>query len=381
MKKIVFYLVVLSIPFKVDALEMKNFYYRADSDRVCDEVNSYPIYIMQYKGDTMYFLNPSVNYNLNFEDYEPVSFEDSSIPENIQYFSGSNIVFGGSTRTRAIHRILWERLYPDKKFHMCYGSAKEETYYQDLRKIIYEVYEGPEFAQKILCQDHGKEYEYEYEYLNYFEIKSSDGIDAIIENNILKIKGESGKYQIILKRKGAAENDRDLLFTDGTNYLLWFPAVNNQEYVLNVVIKSQEVTFVVKDDKGNVLNDTCFLINDENLCTNDNGQIYYNPQEEIIVTQLNNHLDIYENYNNIWIAKNNNYYFEIILINKSEEEPKENIFTSIESNEPEIKDDIVIIEPNEKESVIIEVKDTMTLATDIWGMIYMVIFCGVVKKD
>ena len=356
MKKILL-IITFFVGFEVNALEINNMYYRKDYQGICDEENKYPIYVMQYNLRSMYFLNLSTNYNLNFEDYYLIDFESSPYSEDIKYFAASDIYSGENDYNRAIHRLIWERLYPDKNFNMCQHNSidikTQEDYYNGVKDKIYSIYEGPKFNSDILYLDENKIYEYEYPYLKYFEISASGDLMTQINDTKLSIAGPVGNHQIKFKRKVSQEGFTDILYTDGTNYLLWYPKVIDKEYIVDVKIGHKEIELLFIDEDKNILNDISFLINEEVYQVNENGKIFINSFDKELNIKLLGENNIYDEYELVLnIEENQN--FEIVL-------KKKEVIKDTTSINPE--ENIVIINPeeNSKDNIIIEVEDTLSL--------------------
>ncbi|MBQ6841027.1 MAG: hypothetical protein IJO63_02800 [Bacilli bacterium] len=367
MKKILFLIITFFVGFKVQALEIKNVYYRKDTGNICDEENKYPIYYMQYNLRHMYFLNLSTEYNLNFEDYYLISFEDSPYTEDIKYFAASDIYSGEKDYNRSIHRLLWERLYPDKKFNMCatyeVERIEKETYYDGVKEKIYSIYEGPTFIKETLYQEENTLYEYEYPYLKYFKIEDSDGLNAVIQNNKLLVSGEIGKYKLVLKRKVSQDGFTDILYTDGTNYLLWYPKVIDKNYEVDIVIGNKTLTLTTQDSDKKILPNICFDINNVNYCSDENGLITLDLLENDVSIKLTNFLEEYEMYEEkIELFQSREH---IITLNIK----KKDIFE-------EDKEDIVIVNPipESKEDIIIEVEDTFYISK----ILLYILICAVI---
>lgn len=366
MKKLFWVVVTFLVGFSLDVYAIDNTYYQIDRGNLCSGDETYPVYMMSHQMRSMFFLNYSQSYNLNFEDYYEIPFEDSPYDVKIGYLASTLISHTSEYYTRSIHRILWENLYPDKEFNLCGPGTWKEKYYYEIRDSIYKLNTGPDFIKEIVYQDEDKTYEYTSDYLDRFNIISSyENLSAKIENNILKVAGKNGKYDLVFKRNDFSQKGSKL-FTDGTNYLLWNPIVPNKEYVMHIVIGNSTKKHTVSNENGELLKEICFEILESKYCSDDNGIIQLDTYNEEYNIKLISHLDMFEPY---WakLHENENVILKLKKIENFEEENNQ-------QKEDKVND-VFIVDNNTsfKEQVVIEVKDTFYLSKNL---VYFLLFGG-----
>jgi len=371
-KKIIFLLLTFAVGFykNVQALDRSRVSFRSTAYMICDDQNNaYPTYFIQYGFRDAFFLNVAKEYNTNWDDYHLISFEESPFPEEIQYLTPSNIYFSDSDYRRWAHRLLWEKLYPEMTFKYCIKNLESELNYQKYKEKIYDIYDGPEFIKKTVYQNPGELYEYTDEYLSFFEIDASEELQAFIENNSLKVVGDKGAHQLILKRREPTPAYTNNLYTDGTNYLLHYPSTRAKEYILNVVVGQKNLKLAISDERLKKLSDVCIKVNEEQYCSNEEGLINYQTFEESINIEMEGNLDYEDLAKEITI--NNQETIQITLKDRiiaNEDQEVKIDETPLEKEEPIIdepiieKNEIVVVNPDdveEEKQVIIEVKDTL----------------------
>lgn len=355
MKKLLFVLIVVFMIDNVDVFAISDVFYKNDYGSLCSGDEKYPVYLMDYRSRPLFFLNYSETYNMNFEDYYEIPFEESPFPEQIKKMAASRLTYTNDYYNRSVHRIIWEFLYPEKSFNMCGPGTWKEDYYYELRDGMLDINDGPEFIKDIQYQETNKLYEYEDEYLNWFFIEDSNGLEALIENNILKVSGEAGEYNLVLKRKNNDKVTGDKLFTDGTNYLLWYPNVPEDEYIMKVVIGQKKYKINVQNELEESLSNICFTILKNEYCSNENGEIIVETYKEEY--EINYDGNDYENFYQK-IDKNSSEELTIVLKNKKEELIQDDETKEITINYNEI----VVVHPDSKEEqIVIEVKDTLEI--------------------
>lgn len=243
MKKILFIIVVsFLVGFNVEAYESKNVYYRNDINSFCDEEgNVYRAYVLMYRARPMYFLNMSTDYNLTWSDYYEVSINDTKYPNEIKKYAASGIYSSNKYHNMAIQLLLWQKLYPDKNLKMCKDASFIRAYIKESQDIVKSILNGPTFEAEI-TQEINETKEYEYTYLNYFTLIDSDDLVIKIDGSKIQITGaKPGEYEVIFKRKQLTDTHDDMILTDGTNYLLVYPSVTDEEYKVRVVIKDNSI--------------------------------------------------------------------------------------------------------------------------------------------
>ncbi|MBE6148710.1 MAG: hypothetical protein E7167_04425 [Firmicutes bacterium] len=353
MRKLIFLLIIFLVGFYEDVFALEGVFYKNDYGNLCSENETYPVYIMQYQSRSMFFLNYSENYNLNFNEYYEVPFEESQFPVQIKKLASSRLTYTNDYYNRSVHRIIWEYLYPDMSFNMCSPANRKEKYYYELRDGINAINDGPEFIKEIKYQDVNQTYEYEDPYLSWFYIENADGLEASIQDNVLKVSGQAGEYKLKLKRVNDDTVEGDKLFTDGTNYLLWYPDVPDDDYIMTIIIGLRSDLLKIYDDKGEKALGVCFTIFEKEYCSNENGEIVVETFEDEYEVKLVNN-DHYEDLSEKINVFNSNKLNITVKSKIKTSTPGESYDEIIEE-----ENDIVIVHPDSNEKqVIIEVEDT-----------------------
>ena len=343
MKKILI-IIVLLFPLSVFAIE--NVTYKDHNYYLCDENGTaYHLYEIKYNTVPMFLLNYGGKLNFDFNNYEQVKYEDSPYLSNVQdYLWITPLVNHISVYKyyyQIITRYLWENIYPEKIFYFCNEStlgleAKEEVY-QTVKKRVQNVVNGPEILKETHYQDSEDEYTYQDETFKFYYLFNTDGLDASLVGDTLKVKGKSGDYKLTFKIKNNMSSKYNELYTDGNNYLALYPKQPDNEYFMNIVINkitlniSFENTLLDENLCLDVYQDNTFLkkscLNDQIISLNLDKGIY-------IIKLLNN--DYYEDYEEeIDLNKE-----EEILLNLQTRDINNNNVN--DSNEDEVKDNINI---------------------------------------
>lgn len=270
MKK-VFFIIICSLLFvsNVNCLNKVNYY--KDQTTICDEEgNTAWVYKIYYNNRSLYFLNFSNNYNLNFEDYYEIDFEDSPYSKDLEKYVSKGIA-GDSYYNRTLHVLLWESIYPDKKFDSCRNLVFDTEGLNHMKNTYLDVIN---FPLKEININKDEVYEIVYDGLKYYEIVESNNLDILIEESSLKIKGEPGKYNIIFKRKNSSAYEGSHLYTDGVNYLISSSSIPDTKYEVGVLIGYKNVSLYVKDSAG-PLENACFIIDGNEHCSSQDGIITF----------------------------------------------------------------------------------------------------------
>lgn len=400
MKKIFFLVVTFLVGLNVvNALD--NTSYVINQYSICDnDNNKYPIYSIWVNGRYAYFLTLSKSYNLNFKEYYPVDFKNSPFSEDIKYYNSAYIYdyLTSPYFISSVHRVIWERLYPDKNFNMCNSLLEREPIYQQIKKKIYDIKNGPNFILNTAIQLPGEVYEYEDENLKKFYVYDSNGLNITLEENKLLISGDEGIYKVRLKRNSIKNQSDPALYTDGINYLLFFDDVIDEEYIFNIEISYPKYELIIKDEENNPLSNKCFNIEDKVYCSNEYGIVSFSSQSSNVCIKFMNDSDLYKDYfSPVDLLSNNEITLlkhEIIIPDDYQEE---NELTKDDSN---ISEDIPWIPENDEnfeidtnvqeetkeneinrlpdeEKIEIEVEDTFSIS---WSLIIMGIYFAFINR-
>jgi len=349
MKKFLF-VVVGSLVFNTQVFALNKVTFSKDQAPICDEDNNtYQTYIMYYSGSILYFLNLSDNYNTNFEDYYEIPFEESPYSKDLSKYV-INEIAGDEFLKRAIHILLWEELYPQKTFKSCRKVLVDDEGIDAMKKLYKEVNDFPLLGKNIYLEK-DEIYEYYYEGLSYYELVDSSGLEVTLDDNVIKIKGNPGKYSVKLKRKYSKNVKESKLYTDGTNYLISSSSAPDDQYSFEVVIGYKDIILEVKDET-NLVSGACFEINGEEYCSSQDGKIKLNLLENSLDVKLINLLENYEEYNETLIFDKDNVK-KIFITSKKEsiilndEEQAEETLPPLKEPEVEIEYEEVIEIPLE----------------------------------
>lgn len=361
MKKILFAVLLFMTTMQVFAMERNAVNYEQDFINICDsDGNVYPIYKLQYLTQPMYFLNLSNNYNLNFEDYHEISFSDSPYPKEIMEYSGTDL-YGDEYFNLGIYSLLWERLYPEKEFQLCQKNSESNQKIQSVKDMVNIVVNGPLSEEKIILAEKEK-YVYQNPYYGYFELLSAGGLDISDINSIISFSAPKGIYEIVYQRKQAGFDNGPSLYTDGENYLLVNTKITSKVFKYQVIVGYKQLNIKVVDKNQNVLPDMCFNIEDNNYCSDSNGNITaYLDDDKYWISGCNEGYEDYEKE----VEVNDDLNLEITLNKKQEDIP------TIEPEIPEDRNEATIEIPDvplpeiTEEKVPIKLPDTFTISASI----------------
>jgi len=279
MKKI--FIMFISLVFMPSVLAVSGEYLSQKPYYICSGKDMFPIHTFKIEGLDGYFLNLSLDYNLDFSDYYEIDIENTSFTKNIIDITGFRDVIKLSHQTSSDYsasysnyllRILWEYLYPDKEFRYC--SNPNDTYnlyyntYERVKNILDTIIKGIYINNTVIELKSGQDYVLAFEYFNLFEV---DNKYASISENKLSFNALSGEHDITLKRKvdiGAEYH----LYTDGTNYIIANDMYSDTKYNFKIIVDAY--TLEVFDEEKS---DDCFTITGENysntLCPSDDLKI------------------------------------------------------------------------------------------------------------
>lgn len=267
MKKIILTVVLcLSFSIKVKAENLDSSLIKTNSKNIsiCMDGKSYPIRKIGAPGSNLYFLNPSDNYNYNFDDYYEVDISQTPYSKDIYeylsyyYIHGFEHYYYESTQKK-----LWEVLYPGKFPYFCSSSSELVSKMIETDELMANVENGPDLVSYPNFLEVGEKLSFTFTYFSHFEIYDDDGLNAKIEgDNLLVSSNQEGKYDLILKRKDNGLH-KNTLFTDGTNYLITSGPFPSKEYHIKIYVGYKKFSFEATDEEGNTLNNKEFIITGE----------------------------------------------------------------------------------------------------------------------
>ena len=353
MKKYIILLGVLFIAVDVKAMDMDYIYTQKYSAGICDSSKSYQMHRVSYYSDYYFFLTLEDNYNLNFDEYTELDINELNIPKEVLNIVGMfDIVkdYELMTAPRQVSRLLFEYLYPDKKLEYCNGIGYEdfdfsETEFDVIRNVSDSVVNGKLFDDKISFNEN-EEYLFTHEHLKYFELVDSAGLDTVISDDGIIIKGNAGSYQVKFKRKNN-RFDKHRIFTDGKNYLISNGAFTEDEFILNVQIDSYNLVL-----ESNINDNVCLnILNDKGIvnsfCLND-GNIKVPLKKgsyELVQTNMQDKYELNSEYK--FCISDEDVYVKLNF-SLAKKEDIEQMPEVKPEEKPEIKDEDIILDEESK---------------------------------
>ena len=251
MKKILLILFLLW-PLKVFAhdFELRNTNYA-----ICDEEGKkYPVHYLTYKTSPVYFLNLNDNYNYalgTYQEYDEWE-DDYFITQYLWLEPVINYQMYYEYHMQFLTRLLWEDLYSGKSFYFCGEEEgileRKEAEYKIVKNRSYKVLEGI----NLFNEDH---IQYEHESVTYFDdllefytLFSDDGLDVIVDNKQVIIKGEAGEYNLVFNLKDRLI-EYEKTFTDGKNRLATVHHPPMNFYNMHItIISNEEINEEISND-------------------------------------------------------------------------------------------------------------------------------------
>lgn len=256
--------------------------FKQTDNYICDNNNVYNIYNVSDAYTSYFFINPSVNYNLDHEAYHEIPFDSLNIDPSIKDFTGNfKYLFDEGMYkhlSEVISKMIWDYLYKDNNYWFCDKEGNELSNskllnYPKLYNHITSISNGLDDFNKDFYLKENEEYEYEIENINNYYIYDSKGLDLSINDNKLKAIGSKGKYDVILK-KNPVYFTKTILLTDGINYLLSLSPLEDKDYHLKINIGFSKLTIKNSLLKENVCYDISQDLGYSNkYCTDKNGII------------------------------------------------------------------------------------------------------------